>query len=484
MANATDADGTISKVEFYNGTMLLGTATTSPYSFNWTNVTAGNYSLTAKATDNKNTTTTSAPVNVTVTTIITGACNISAWNATQQYLGASVVSRNGNQYTAKWWTQNEDPVTHSSTYDVWKLNGPCGGGVVNINPTISINAPASIVAPANIVITATAADADGTVTKIDFYYGTILLGTSTASPYKLNWNNVAAGNYTLTAKATDNSAGTTTSAAITVAVTTATNINPVAAITSPTNNTTYNAPASVVINATATDADGTISKVDFYNGATILGTATVSPYTFNWSNVAAGTYTLTVKATDNTGAATTSAPVNITVNPGTDNCANIAQYVSSGANYNAGSIVKNAGKQYQCKPWPYSGWCSIAPSAYAPGTGTNWSDAWILLGDCSTAAIAFTNTASLMPSKPINPNDVTLYPNPGVSGSVVTLFFDSIPGNIQLAVTDRNGTTILTQRYMNVERSLQVLLPLLPSGFYFIRIQNANTVWNKEYMIK
>src|SRR6202012_4326117 len=102
-------------------------------------------------------------------------------------------------------------------------------------------------------------------------------------------------------------------------------------------------------------------------------------------NVATGIYTVTVVATDDAGGTTTSAAVAITVtaNAGTDDCGTIPQYVSTGGNYVAGSIVKNDGNQYQCKPWPYSGWCAIAPSYYAPGTGTNWTDAWTLIGSCT-----------------------------------------------------------------------------------------------------
>jgi predicted phage tail protein len=70
----------------------------------------------------------------------------------------------------------------------------------------------------------------------------------------------------------------------------------------------------VTVSATASDSDGTISKVEFYAGATLIGTDTTAPYSVSWSNVAAGGYTLTAKATDNSGAATTSSGVNITVN--------------------------------------------------------------------------------------------------------------------------------------------------------------------------
>src|SRR5829696_3333030 len=65
-ANAADSDGTISKVEFYQDAVKLATDTTSPYSFDWTNVTAGNYVLTAVATDNQSQATTSTAINVAV----------------------------------------------------------------------------------------------------------------------------------------------------------------------------------------------------------------------------------------------------------------------------------------------------------------------------------------------------------------------------------------------------------------------------------
>jgi len=92
------------------------------------------------------------------------------------------------------------------------------------------------------------------------------------------------------------------------------NVAPTVNITSPINNTSFTEPASITINATATDADGAISKVEFYNGATLLGTDATSAYSYIWSGVAAGTYTITAKATDNLGAVTTSSPITVIVN--------------------------------------------------------------------------------------------------------------------------------------------------------------------------
>jgi YD repeat-containing protein len=92
------------------------------------------------------------------------------------------------------------------------------------------------------------------------------------------------------------------------------NITPSVSITSPTNGATFTAPASITINANANDGDGIVSRVDFYQGATLIGTDTTSPYSVTWSNVAVGSYTLTARAIDNAGAATTSAAVQIIVN--------------------------------------------------------------------------------------------------------------------------------------------------------------------------
>jgi YD repeat-containing protein len=88
---------------------------------------------------------------------------------------------------------------------------------------------------------------------------------------------------------------------------------PTVSLTDPQNNTTFSAGSNIVIDATASDSDGTIAKVDFYQGTTLLGTDTTAPYSFSWNNVSGGTYSLTAKATDNSGAATVSSAVTVHV---------------------------------------------------------------------------------------------------------------------------------------------------------------------------
>jgi hypothetical protein len=92
---------------------------------------------------------------------------------------------------------------------------------------------------------------------------------------------------------------------------------PTVSITSPASGASFTAGASIPVAATAADPDGTVSKVDFFAGNTLIGSDTSSPYGITWANVAAGNYVLSAVATDNRGASTQSAPVDITVNPDT-----------------------------------------------------------------------------------------------------------------------------------------------------------------------
>lgn len=252
-ATASDSDGSINRVEFYQGSTLLGSDTTSPYSWNLSNLARGSYTFTAKAVDNLTGATTSSPVTIVV---------------------------------------NELPSV--------TLTAPVAGTYTSQRP---------------IRIAANAADVDGTLTKVEFYDGATLIGTSTASPYEINWSGAATGAHTLTAKATDNLGGTKTSAAVGITVN-ATNSAPSVSLMSPANNAILTLPVSVTLQATAADLelnDG-VSKVEFYAGSTSLGSATAAPYQYVWNNPASGSYSLTAKATDNVGAVTSSAAISVVIN--------------------------------------------------------------------------------------------------------------------------------------------------------------------------
>ncbi len=90
---------------------------------------------------------------------------------------------------------------------------------------------------------------------------------------------------------------------------------PTVSLTAPLASDWFVAPATVNLAATANDTDGTVTRVEFFNGATKLGEDTTPPYTYAWSGVTGGNYNLTAKATDNGSNVTASAIVGITVNP-------------------------------------------------------------------------------------------------------------------------------------------------------------------------
>ncbi|MGH9022613.1 MAG: Ig-like domain-containing protein, partial [Acidimicrobiia bacterium] len=84
-----------------------------------------------------------------------------------------------------------------------------------------------------------------------------------------------------------------------------------------TDKTTATAPGSFVLTASASDPDGSISKVEFYQGSTLLSTDTTAPHSYSWSGVAAGAYDLTARAYDDAGASAVSNAimVSVTVTP-------------------------------------------------------------------------------------------------------------------------------------------------------------------------
>ena len=158
-------------------------------------------------------------------------------------------------------------------------------GMTNQPPIVSLTSPAAsstFTAPATITFAATASDSDGTVTRVDFYRGSTLIGSDTSSPYSYNWTNVATGSYQLSAVARDDDGATRTSTGANVTVSTRPNQLPTVSITNPIAGRSFTAPASLTITAAASDSDGTIARVDFYANSQLIVSDTTSPYQAAW----------------------------------------------------------------------------------------------------------------------------------------------------------------------------------------------------------
>lgn len=149
-AVASDPDGSIIKIEFYNGTIKLGERITTPYSFTWKNVTEGTYSITAIATDNLNSRTVSTAVSVNV-------------------LKSTTVT-------------NQLPIINILT--------PESNSLFEVSEIINL--------------TSDAYDNDGDIIKVEYFRGSEKIGESLTSPYSFSFECVDTGKFELTAIATDN----------------------------------------------------------------------------------------------------------------------------------------------------------------------------------------------------------------------------------------------------------------------------------------
>jgi len=186
----------------------------------------------------------------------------------------------------------------------------------NAAPTVSLTQPAAgaqFFAPATVNLAASAAD-DVSVAKVEFFNGPTKLGEDTTAPYAYAWSGVVQGTYSVTARATDGGGKSTTSAPVSVTVRPP-NLLPNVSITSPANGAVFGFWANVTINASASDSDGSVTKVEFFrsDGATKLSEDLTAPYSYVWRMAPSGTHILRAKATDNVGGVRTSAPVSIRV---------------------------------------------------------------------------------------------------------------------------------------------------------------------------
>ncbi|MEH8164767.1 immunoglobulin-like domain-containing protein [Aeromonas allosaccharophila] len=225
-----------------------------------------------------------------------GAICENSWDAKKVYVGGDIVSHNGKNWLAGWWTQNEEPGT-TGDWGVWKVQGDsdCDGG--NKPPVINSSD-----------FTVSAMGSDYTIVNGQV---SIRFNVTTANPVQI----------TATLEQNGRSHGTTS------------------------------------------------SKVN--------GTSTL---VLQGNNVTDGSYDVVI-----TGLADGQKPVvqrfPVTLAEESGNGGNDGDYPAYAPNttYQAGDRVSNAGGNFECKPWPYSGWCGGSTSHYAPGTGSAWSDAWTKL---------------------------------------------------------------------------------------------------------
>ncbi|HZH18491.1 MAG TPA: Ig-like domain-containing protein [Archangium sp.] len=329
-ATASDSVGVV-RVEFHADGALIGTDSTSPYAAFWNTLGAGEgaHSLTVKAFDEAGNVHTSAGVWVTVdntapATAITapahnarvgGIVQVSATASdthgvakVELYVdGALIGTDTSAPYQVSWNTSGVVEGSHTLTmkaHDTVGNAATSAGVVVNLDntpPDVALTSPAQgSWHRGTVELEATASDNQG-VARVEFYHGETLLGTDSTAPYTLSWNTLATsmddGANTLEVKAFDLAGNVRTSTEVGVTID---NTAPAAGVSTP----AYGAHVRGVVPFTAIAHDSLgVARVEFYDGATLLGTVYTEPYAVSWDTalVPDGHHGLVAKVYDRAG---------------------------------------------------------------------------------------------------------------------------------------------------------------------------------------
>ena len=330
-ATAAAANGTIAKVEFFNGATKLGEDLTAPYAFSYTPTAAGTLSLTARATNNAGAATSTAvsSVTVTATTTTTPPTTTAPTTGTATGPANSTFFRGINVAGAAITIdgRNWEDGTSAANFQV-------NGGEFSA-PAVALS-PATDAARADMIHSsvydqaisaAVSGVASGTYSVYAYVWEdnnaeTFSL-TLEGQTVQANYSSGAAGHWDrlgpFTAAITDGTInlGTTGGTANLSGIeiwkqntTTTTPSAPTVSLSAPSTGTVGTA---LSLTATAAATNGTITKVEFFSGVTKLGEDLTAPYALSYTPTAAGTLSLTARATNNAAVATTSAAVSVTV---------------------------------------------------------------------------------------------------------------------------------------------------------------------------
>ena len=246
-ANATDANGTVTGVEFFLDGTSLGVDNTSPYSATYTAV-AGSHSIIAVATDNDCATSSTSSFSFTVANNQAPTVSLTAPTSTIAgtvlTLSASAADVDGTVSQVEFFVNNVSVgVDNTAPYSV-SYTAVLGSGQVvkavatddlgltgisnlvtmnvlaNVPPIVALSSPTSAdayVAPDVIVISANASDSDGSISQVEFFINNVSVGVDNSAPYSITWTSTP-GVKSFVAKATDSNGAITTSAAVSLEV--------------------------------------------------------------------------------------------------------------------------------------------------------------------------------------------------------------------------------------------------------------------------
>ena len=370
--------------------------------------------------------------------------------------------------------QNESEATIAQFENVSVVNP-------NKKPTVSFITPVEgshfYPTPDTLTVKVDAFDSDGSITKVEFrdnLHG--LVGVDSVAPYSMNFGFAEAGFYYISALAIDNRGGTAFALTSVTIDEWPVNEKPIIAIASPAENQTSIAPATIIIDAAASDPDGTVTKVDFFIGSTLLGTDYSAPYNFVWNNVSAGTYNIVGKVTDNQGEYSYDVIYGIVV---TNSAADI---IGSVCGSNNTTLTYEVAPSKKANATGFNWWYTGSSNGIIPVsgnaskvnlyTGSNFSSGQVCVGinyngapwyanycvnvdKCSSARVGEFEEGI---SKSIS------YPNPFTSETVIQIPVTDSAADVQ--VYDANGVLMLSEKSTGEFRFGNDF----KSGIYLVRI--------------
>ena len=234
------------------------------------------------------------------------------------------------------------------------ITNPCDGAVFQEGTNLAVQAMAHF--------------DFGTITQVDFYTNGSLLGSSSSSHYSVAWSNVRAGSWNLSATARTSTGLSGSSAVVNVMVLRDIRV----ALTEPSPGTVFPEGTNFTLCATAACPLTVISRVDFYDGGTWVGSADSSPYCIVRSNSPPGFRSLFAVATETEGLSATSAVVNVAVVPKQPIVAGTLYVDLRATNLlPQGSWVNQGALGDFSAQWPYPGLETNAAGTAFPGVSFN-----------------------------------------------------------------------------------------------------------------
>jgi endoglucanase Acf2 len=279
-----------------------------------------------------------------------------------------------------------------------------------------------------------------------------------------------------------------------VMVTTSANAAPTVSITSPATNTTFRQGDEITVTAAASDFDGTLQLVEFYQNNKLIGSDDTAPYSITWKP-APGNYSLTATAIDNENSTGTSQPVNITVaevnsctlqsttasqgsfsngyilswetvnNDVTitwellDEKAGVVAYLWTQTPFSEKQLTSIGTKKFQTtlsNQTPGATLTFACKFAFAGGMAVTSYHSYQVGKNCNTTSV-----------EAIEPSHRFFYPNP--VKNVMTLMLE--PGDYSAQIYSLSGVKWME---IPVDSNNSIDLSILPAGIYLIQIENQH----------